>query len=234
MHNCEDVFIENCFLRTFDDAICIKGFDCYYEGDVEKAVREAMYRGGESYDVFQNVLVKNCVIWNDWGKSLEIGAETRAEEIRYILFDDCDIIHVCGPVLDCCNVDYADVHDVVYRNIRVELDETIPPPRLQKRDDEPYGDITPGYQPPLICGVVEYHFEYSAGGERRGINRGLLFENIAVTGGLKPWASFSSYSDEYCCRDIKIRNITVDGKRLTGDEFGLSVSEHCKNIVFEG
>jgi hypothetical protein len=234
MHNCEDVFIENCFLRTFDDAICIKGFDCYYEGDVEKAVREAMYRGGESYDVFRNVLVKNCVIWNDWGKALEIGAETRAEEISYILFDDCDIIHVCGPVLDCCNVDYADVHDVVYRNIRVELDETIPPPRLQKRDDEPYGDITPGYQPPLICGVVEYHFEYSAGGERRGINRGLLFENIAVTGGLKPWASFSGYSEEFCCRDIKIRNITVDGKPLSAGEFGMNIGEHCRNIVFEG
>ena len=234
MHNCEDVFIENCFLRTFDDAICIKGFDCYYEGDVEKAVREAMYRGGESYDVFRNVLVKNCVIWNDWGKALEIGAETRAEEISYILFDDCDIIHVCGPVLDCCNVDYADVHDVVYRNIRVELDETIPPPRLQKRDDEPYGDITPGYQPPLICGVVEYHFEYSAGGERRGINRGLLFENIAVTGGLRPWASFSGYSEEFCCRDIKIRNITVDGKPLSAGEFGMNIGEHCRNIVFEG
>ena len=26
MHNCEDVLIENCFLRTFDDSICVKGF----------------------------------------------------------------------------------------------------------------------------------------------------------------------------------------------------------------
>lgn len=234
MHNCEDVLIENCFLRTFDDSICVKGFDCYYEGDVEKAVREAMYRGGQVYDVFRNVLVRGCVIWNDWGKCLEIGAETRAEEICDILFEDCDIIHVCGPILDCCNVDYADVHHVIFRNIRIELDEDIPAPRIQNRDDEPYGEVTPGYQPPIICGVVAFHFEYSAGGTRRGINRDLLFENIAITGGLKPRASFSSHSEEACCRDIVIRNITVDGKRLTGDELGLSISEHCKNIVFEG
>ena len=57
MHNCEDVLIENCFLRTFDDSICVKGFDCFYEDDVEKAVNEAMYRNGKSYDVFKNVML---------------------------------------------------------------------------------------------------------------------------------------------------------------------------------
>ena len=121
MHNCEDVLIENCFLRTFDDSVCVKGFDCYYDGDVEKAVNEAMYRNGRSYDIFKNVILKNCVIWNDWGKCLEIGAETRGKEIFNILFEDCDVIHVNGSVLDCCNVDYPEVHDVEYRNI-----ETIP------------------------------------------------------------------------------------------------------------
>ena len=126
MHNCEDVLVENCFLRTFDDSICVKGFDCYYDGDVEKAVQEAMYRNGKAYDVFKNVVIKNCTIWNDWGKCLEIGAETRAEEIFNITFENCDIIHVTGTPLDCCNVDYADVHDVVYKDISIEYDEVIP------------------------------------------------------------------------------------------------------------
>ena len=56
MHNCENVHIDGCFLRTFDDSICVKGFDCYYDEDVEQAVHDAMYRGGKSYDVFKNVL----------------------------------------------------------------------------------------------------------------------------------------------------------------------------------
>ena len=231
MHNCEDVRIEHCFLRTFDDAICVKGFDCYYEGDVEAAVRAAMYRNGQAYDVFRNVRVRDCVIWNDWGKGLEIGAETRAEEISDIVFENCDIIHVCGTPLDCCNVDYADVHDVTWRDIRIEMDEVIPPPRYQYRDSEPYGEVTPGFVPPVIRADVLYHHEYSAGGARRGINRNLTFENIQIFGGVRPCFGFSGYSDEFGCRDIVIRNVAVNGKRLTDPaEYSLQVGGHCENI----
>ncbi len=231
MHNCEDVQIEHCFLRTFDDAICVKGFDCYYEGDVEAAVRAAMYRNGQAYDVFQNVRVRDCVIWNDWGKALEIGAETRAEEISDIVFENCDIIHVCGTPLDCCNVDYADVHDVTWRDIRIEMDEVIPPPRYQYRDTEPYGKVTPGFVPPVIRADVLYHHEYSAGGARRGINRKLTFEDIQIFGGVRPCFGFSGYSDEFSCRDISIRNVAVNEKRLTDPaEYSLQAGEYCENI----
>ena len=122
----------------FDDSICVKGFDCYYDGDVEKAVYEAMHYGGGSYENFRNITVRRCVIWNDWGRCLEIGAETRAEEITDVLFEDCDVIHAMHDVLDVQNVDYADVHGVMYRNIRVELDEIIPEPKIQRSDAEKY------------------------------------------------------------------------------------------------
>ena len=234
MHNCRDVRIEHCFLRTFDDAVCVKGFDCYYEGDVEAAVRAAMYRRGQSYDVFRNVLVRDCVIWNDWGKGLEIGAETRAEEISDIVFEDCDIIHVCGTPLDCCNVDYADVHDVTWRRIRIEMDEVIPPPRYQNREAEPYGEVTPGYVPPVIRAEVLFHHEYSAGGARRGRNRDLLFEDIHLFGDVRPCFGFSGFSGEYGCRDILVRGVFVNEKRLTDPaEYRLEIGAHCENILFE-
>ena len=54
MHNCKQVHIDHCFLRTFDDSICIKGFDCFYEGDVEVAVEQAMNRGGKTYHIFSD------------------------------------------------------------------------------------------------------------------------------------------------------------------------------------
>ncbi len=234
MHNCEDVLIERCFLRTFDDAICVKGFDCYYEGDVEAAVRAAMYRNGQAYDVFRSVLVRDCVIWNDWGKGLEIGAETRAEEITGIVFEDCDIIHVCGTPLDCCNVDYADVHDVIWRRMRVEMDEVIPPPRYQYLDREPYGEVTPGFAPPVIRADVQFHHEYSAGGARRGKNQDLLFEDIRICGDVRPCFGFSGYSGEFGCRDIVIRNVFLNGKLLTDPaEYSLQIGEHCEDIRFE-
>ncbi len=233
MHNCENVLIEHCFLRTFDDSICVKGFDCYYEGDVEAAVKAAMYRNGQAYDVFRHALIRDCTIWNDWGKSLEIGAETRAEEICDIVFEDCKIIHVTGSVLDCCNVDYADVHDVTYRNIHVELDEAIPAPKIQALDDAPYVNDRPGYAPPLILAHVIFHHEYSAGGTRRGVNRDLLFENIDVIGGGKPAVVFEGYDQNARCHDITVRNITVNGKRLTSEkDLYLDIRDFCDNIRF--
>ena len=233
MHNCEDVSIEHCFLRTFDDSICVKGFDCYYEGDVEAAVQEAMHHGGQVYDTFRHVRVRDCTIWNDWGKCLEIGAETRAEEICDIVFEDCAVLHVTGSVLDCCNVDYADVHDVTFRNIHVEMDEEIPVPRIQALDDAPYVNDAPGYHPALICVEVLFHHEYSAGGSRRGINRDLLFENIDILGGGTPAAVFSGYNETAGCRDIVLRGISVDGKRLSSeDALSLHIGNFCENIRF--
>ena len=213
MHNCEDVLIENCFLRTFDDSICVKGFDCYYEGDVEAAVKAAMYRNGEKYDVFRNVLVRGCVIWNDWGKALEIGAETRAEEISDIVFEDCDVIHVTGPVLDCMNVDYADVHDVTYRNIRVEYDEIIPQPVIQRKDSERYEDAEKDrdYAPPLMCVEVLFHPEYSAGGERRGRNRRISFENVSLTGRQEPRVWVEGLDEAHGRREIAVRGLLWNG-----------------------
>ncbi|MCQ2432591.1 MAG: glycosyl hydrolase family 28 protein [Clostridia bacterium] len=234
MHNCENVLIEHCFLRTFDDSICVKGFDCYYEGDVEAAVKAAMYRNGQAYDVFRHVLIRDCTIWNDWGKCLEIGAETRAEEISDIVFEDCSIIHVTSSILDCCNVDYADVHDVTYRNIHVELDEVIPVPKIQALDGVPYENDRPGYTPALICGEVIFHHEYSAGGTRRGVNRDLLFENIDIIGGGKPIVVFSGFNQDAGCHDITVRNVSVDGKRLSSEaDFQWFIGNFCDNIRLE-
>ncbi len=234
MHNCEDVVIDNCFLRTFDDSICVKGFDCYHEDDVEKAVKEAMYRKGKAYDVFKNTVIKNCTIWNDWGKSLEIGAETRAEEISNIVFKNCNIIHVTGHVLDCSNVDYADVHDVVYKNINIEYDDVIPIGVIQNKDSETYQNTNLDYAPDLIHIVSSFHHEYSAGGTRRGINRNMLFSNIHLFGRQKPTLYFKGYDDTHQTKDILIENLYWNQELLKNfDENQFVTGEFTQNICYK-
>ncbi|MBQ4527234.1 MAG: hypothetical protein II998_04090 [Clostridia bacterium] len=234
MHNCEDVLIENCFIRSFDDSICVKGFDCYYEGDVEEAVKKAMYRNGKSYDVFKNVLVRNCVIWNDWGKCLEIGAETRAEEMSSIVFEDCDIIHATSTVLDCCNVDYADVFDVIYRNINVEYDDLLMCPALQKSDADKYTDLTADYTPNLGEVTTTYHFEYSAGGSRRGKCHDIKFENIHLYGNKEPHFHFKGYDENHKTKNIEIKNVFWNDKLLTEiKEEHFIMEEYTENIIYK-
>ena len=230
MHNCEDVLIDHCFIRTYDDCICVKGFDCYYKGDVEEEVRKAMYRNGKSYDEFKNVLVKNCVIWNDWGRCLEIGAETRAERIYNITFQDCDIIHVVHAVLDCQNVDYADIYDVTYRNINVEYDEENPKPLYQETHDMVYQNLDHDYAPPIICVQVKFHHEYSAGGGRRGKNHDILFENIHLYGRQKPIFAFQGYDEEHKTKDIEIRNFYWNDKPINEEDYEMKTGAFCENI----
>jgi len=229
MHNCVNVNIENCFLRTFDDSICIKGFDCYYEGDIEKAVHDAMYRNGKSYDVFKNVLVRNCVIWNDWGRCLEIGAETRAEEICDVVFENCDVIHVTSAILDCQNVDYADVHNITYRNINVELDDIIPGGVIQQTDNQKYEIPDPDYCPHLCAVTVTFHHEYSAGGNRRGKNRDILFDNINVCGRHLPKFLFNGYDENHMSSDITVSNVFVNGEPMT--DYEIEKNKYTDNII---
>lgn len=230
MHNCENVVIDNCFLRTFDDSICVKGFDCYYEGDVEEAVHKAMYRNGKAYDVFKNVVVKNCTIWNDWGKCLEIGAETRGEEIFDIVFEDCNIIHVNGIPLDSCNIDYAEVHDVTYRNINVEYDDVILCSLIQTKDDEEYRNTDENYAPPLISVSTSYHYEYSAGGTRRGKSHDITFKNIRLFGRHTPKAYFVGYDEEHKTKNIVIENVYWNDKLL--DDIEITCGKFVENIEY--
>ncbi len=233
MHNCTNVLIEHCFLRTFDDSICVKGFDCYYTGEVEENVKKAMYRGGKAYDVFKDTVIRDCTIWNDWGKCLEIGAETRAEEICNIVFEDCNVIHVTGDVLDCDNVDYAHVHDVIYRNIDVEYDEVVPQPIIQDYDDKKYDEIATkkDFFPGLIVLRVQYHFEYSAGGTRRGKNSDFLFENIRLTSHQPLKLYFEGYSDDADVSNITVKNIYHNGKRIENlEDVICETNKFCKNI----
>ena len=230
MHNCKNVNIDNCFLRTFDDAICVKGFDFFFAEDSEKATRDAIYRNGKCYDVFKNVHVSNCVIWNDWGKSLEIGAETRAEEIFDILFDSCHIIHACVNPLDCYNVDYADVHDVVYKNVSIEFDKIMPRPIIQKNDSDVYCHNDPEYTPFTICVEVSFHEEYSGGGKRRGKNRRITFENIRLYDDRKPKFRFIGHSSESGVSDITVKDFYLGGRKLTFADVDVEQNEFCSNI----
>lgn len=234
MHNCVNVHISKCFIRTFDDSICIKGFDCFYAGDVEAEVRKAMYRNGRAYDIFKNVLIENCVIWNDWGKALEIGAETRAEEISNVTFRSCDIIHLTGTALDCMNVDYADVHDITFSDISIEADEIIPKALAQKNDAEVYINTDMSYMPLTVSVNVLFHHEYSAGGERRGRNRDMIFQNINLYSDKLPRMQFSGYDDTHKTENILISNLYFNGAPITKlPEKNWTIREFAENIRLE-
>lgn len=99
--NSRDVLVENCFMRTLDDAVVIKSF--------------------EGYGEVKNVHTRKCVVWNELAHSLSIGAEVH-ENVSQVLFEDCDVIHDVGreTALRVYHCDDAIISDVTFQNIRIE------------------------------------------------------------------------------------------------------------------
>ncbi|UXP32617.1 glycosyl hydrolase family 28 protein [Reichenbachiella agarivorans] len=99
--NSRDVLVENCFMRTLDDAVVIKSFDG--KGEVK------------------NVHTRKCVVWNELAHAFSIGAEIH-EDVSEVLFEDCDVIHDVGreTALRVYHCDDALISDVTFQDIRVE------------------------------------------------------------------------------------------------------------------
>lgn len=227
LHNCERVTIRDSFIRTYDDALCIKGLDCWMkESDMD--------HDGYRHDAFRDVLVSNVVTWCDWGLNYEIGAETRAREIANVRFVDCDAIRASAGVCDVQSVDWADIHDIAYENIRIELDGEWMVPQMQKSDEHRYVETSDGkYGGMLLSSRVYQHPEYSAGGTRRGKNHRILYKDIFVTGEDRLNCVFAGSSPESRTYDVTIDGLYRNGRRVQSlSEVNVATNAFVGPILF--
>ena len=99
--NSSNVTVENCFIRTNDDLVAIKSWE--HQGPVN------------------NIVIKNCVLWNQLAHALTIGSELR-ENISNVLFIDNDIIHDTGREwsMRIFQADSSTVQQVRFQNIRAD------------------------------------------------------------------------------------------------------------------
>ena len=103
--NCKNISVKNAFIRSFDDNIVIRG------------VRIA---DNAPYNIIDNIVVDSCVLWNDWGRALEIGASTVADTIENIWFSNCYIPHFTAVAMDIQNCDRGYIKNIHYNNIFIE------------------------------------------------------------------------------------------------------------------
>ena len=97
--NCSDIRVRNCFVRSWDDNLVVKG----YNGDVSR------------------ITFEDCTLWTDLAQSCEIGYETRARSIEDIVFRNITVLHAFHkPVISIHNSDNAAVRRVLFENIIVE------------------------------------------------------------------------------------------------------------------
>jgi hypothetical protein len=216
--NSRDVVVRDCFVRAFDDALVIKGLKFKLNSYDDRPVR--------------NVRFERCVVWCDWGRAMEIGAETCAPEIAGVVFADCDILRTTHIAMDIQHGDRAAVRDVRFENIRVEIDDWNPPPRIQKAQDEKYPEKPVNTYVPTLLEIVIRKNAYSKDADR-GTARDIVFKDVAVTGRHEPRSSFRGLDADHTVEGVTIQNLRFNG-RLIGDAPAarLTIGPHVKDVRF--
>jgi hypothetical protein len=216
--NSQNIVIRDSFVRAFDDAVVLKGLNWGRGGFHERPVR--------------NVRVQGNVIWCDWGRALEIGAETSAPELSEVRFRDCDIIRTTHIALDIQCGDRALVHDIRYENIRVELDDVCPVPRMQASREDRYRENPASEYVPNLLVIVIAKNPYSKDPERGNV-RDVVYAHISVAGKRVPPSSFSGLDAEHTVANVAIDNLRLNGKlAASAADANLSVGRHVSDVRF--
>lgn len=190
--NSENVTVEDCFVRAFDDALVIKGLKSARNSFDDRPIR--------------NVRFRRCVVWCDWGRAMEIGAETCSPEIADIVFEDCDIIRTTHIALDIQHGDRALIRDILFENIRVEIDPWNPRPRMQSQREEQYQSDPSDTYCPVLIEIVIRPTPYSKD-DRRGTVRDVAFRNIHVVGPHRPHSSLRGFDAEHDVVGVTFQNL---------------------------
>ncbi len=185
----QNVTIENCFLRSNDDCIAIKA-------------------GGSNV---KNITITNCVFWNmEYGNAIEIGYETRTDNISGIRFEDNDIIHVVdGACMSIHLGDRAVVSDVVYRDMRIE---------------DARGKLIE-----FFIKVTNYTKD-----PERGKIKNITISDIEITGDVFGRIIFQGYDNAHMISDVAISNIVFNGRAITTDRLNLTINQYTDNITYNG
>lgn len=217
--NCERVLVENSFLRTFDDALVVKGL---LPGDAP-----------ENQKSNKDVLCRKCVVWCDWGRALELGAETCAPEYDNIRFEDIDIIRSTHIAMDIQHGDRAKIRNVVFENIRAEFDAKCDTPVYQNSDDHVYDpNADPNYCPQLAVIIISSTF-YSRD-KINGSVDGVLFKDIQVYSDRMPASSFTGLNEGSNVKNVVFENLRLGEKKIeSAQEAKLHKNAFVENVNFK-
>ena len=216
LFNCRNTVIRNCFLRDFDDCIVLKGI-C----------------GWDAWDM-EHILVENCVTWCDWGRNLEIGAETNAPAYHDITFRNCDCIHGSTAFCDIQHHNRAEIYGVTFEDIRCEYTKHQLPDTYQHDMTAPFTPASPTRHPILLATPI-YQMGLFAKDGLNGRTHHITFRHIQVlTDGEipKPTVLFAGLDGEHTVEKITVDGVFRDGRRIGKDELEWQTNEFATGICF--
>lgn len=211
--NSRNATVRDCFVRSFDDSLVVKGLSYYKDVPIS------------------NILFERCVVWNDWGRALEIGAETAAPELSQVTFRDCDIVRTTEIAMDVQHGDRAAIQNVTFERIRFEVDDVNDAPQIQKGRDATYTGQTSFCPRALV--LVMLRGQWSSDQER-GTMRNIVVRDCSITGKPIPPSSLSGFDETHDVKGVTISNLQINGKVITSlEEAGITVGPFVSDVRIE-
>jgi polygalacturonase len=208
--NSKNVTIRNCFVRAYDDNIVVKGLPAAYKDNRHRNV--------------ENLKVDNCVLWNDWGRALEIGAETVADTIKNISFTNCYIPRFTFIALDIQNGDKAWVKNVRFENIFIE-EPILDSARMANKPE----DISRMAKTLELKIIGHYALKNDS---FPGKISDIYFKNIHYNSTRPTFCNFLGFNPTHIVNNVFIRDYFINEKKVT-DQTLLRKNEFVGNVKLE-
>ena len=169
--NSQDVLVTDCFIRSDDDCIALKGLD--FSGDNSNV---------------ENIIVENCTLWCDRARIFLLGHESRAEYMRNVTLRNLDIIHfTMTPFLLEPGEDMR-LENIAVENIRMHADGQREFIRLRPVVNQYMRKKVPGFIRNISFRNItltgrpgEYLVQVLGADEEHNV-RDITFENISING----------------------------------------------------
>jgi len=169
--NSQDVRITDCFIRSDDDCVALKGLDLR----------------GENNNV-EGIVVENSILWCDRARIFLLGHESRAEFMRRIIFRNLDIVHFSmTPFLLEPGEDMR-LENVLVENVRIHGEGQGELIRLKPVVNQYMRRKVPGFIRDVHFKNIEVYGKPGpyqvqvAGADAEHDVRNVAFENITVLG----------------------------------------------------
>ena len=170
--NSQDVLITDCFIRSDDDCVAMKGLanDAGAAGNVE------------------NVTVENCVLWCDRARIFLLGHESRAPYMRRIRLRNLDIIHYAMTPFLFEPGEEMRLEDVLIENVRIHGEGQQDFVRLKPTVNQYMKTKAPGHVTQVVFRNVQltgapggYRIQLKGADSQHGV-RHVKFEDVSILG----------------------------------------------------
>ncbi|NMA67687.1 MAG: hypothetical protein GX957_15900, partial [Clostridiaceae bacterium] len=212
--NCQNVNINDCFLRATDDTITIKGIS----DDTEEM-------GAAPPN--ENIKVTNCILWNECNSAMVVGEESAARYYKNITFDNIDVLFSYDDiyyheslyeraVISIIPLYGGILEDITWNNIRVnECERLICFAFVDEFYKQPVDEFKCQALPGYIKNVTVKNVTSNS------TSTGLYANQIY----LKGWDS------EKPITDITFENIVINGEKLNADSPLIVKNEFVYNFT---